>query len=53
LLFFKDNIYLPATEDKDREDPEPLFDPYSFIIQALVADREIFYSLNKLMKMKH
>jgi hypothetical protein len=38
LLFFKENIYLPATEDVDREDPEPLFDPYSFVMQALVAE---------------
>jgi len=48
LLFFKENIYLPGTEDIDREDPEPLFDPYSFIMQALVADREIFHSLKQI-----
>ena len=48
MLFFKENIYLPGTEDIDREDPEPLFDPYSFIMQALVADREIFHSLKQI-----
>jgi len=48
LLFFKGNIYLPGSEDIDREDPEPLFDPYSFIMQALVADREIFHSLKQI-----
>jgi len=48
LLFFKENIYLPGSEDIDKEDPEPLFDPYSFIMQALVADREIFHSLKQI-----
>ena len=48
LLFFKENIYLPATEDVDREDPEPLFDPYSFVMQALVADRELFHGLKQI-----
>ena len=48
MLFFKGNIYLPGSEDIDREDPEPLFDPYSFIMQALVADREIFHSLKQI-----
>ena len=48
MLFFKENIYLPGSEDIDREDPEPLFDPYSFIMQALVADREIFHSLKQI-----
>jgi hypothetical protein len=48
LLFFKENIYLPGSEDIDRENPEPLFDPYSFIMQALVADREIFHSLKQI-----
>ena len=48
MLFFKENIYLPGSEDIDKEDPEPLFDPYSFIMQALVADREIFHSLKQI-----
>ncbi|SVC87020.1 uncharacterized protein METZ01_LOCUS339874 [marine metagenome] len=48
MLFFKENIYLPGSEDIDRENPEPLFDPYSFIMQALVADREIFHSLKQI-----
>ena len=48
MLFFKENIYLPATEDVDREDPEPLFDPYSFVMQALVADRELFHGLKQI-----
>ena len=48
MLFFKENIYLPTTEDIDREYPEPLFDPYSFIMQALVSDREIFHSLKQI-----
>ena len=48
LLFFKENIYLPATEDVDREDPEPLFDPYSFVMQALVADRELFHAIKQI-----
>jgi len=48
LLFFKENIYLPATEDVDREDPEPLFDPYSFVMSALVADRELFHGIKQI-----
>ena len=48
LLWFKENIYLPATEFFDSEDPEPLFDPYNFIMQALVADRGIFHSLKQI-----
>ena len=48
MLWFKKNIYLPATEVFDREDPEPLFDPYNFIMQALVADRGIFHSLKQI-----
>ncbi len=48
MLWFKENIYLPATEVFDREDPEPLFDPYNFIMQALVADRGIFHSLKQI-----
>ena len=48
MLWFKENIYLPATEVFDRDDPEPLFDPYNFIMQALVADRGIFHSLKQI-----
>ena len=48
MLWFKENIYLPATEVFAREDPEPLFDPYNFIMQALVADRGIFHSLKQI-----
>ena len=48
MLWFKENIYLPATEVFDSEDPEPLFDPYNFIMQALVADRGIFHSLKQI-----
>ena len=48
MLWFKENIYLPATEVFDKEDPEPLFDPYNFIMQALVADRGIFHSLKQI-----
>ena len=42
LLFFKENIYLPATEDVDREDPEPLFDPYSFVMSSLGGRQRTF-----------
>ena len=48
MLRFKENIYLPATEVFDSEDPEPLFDPYNFIMQALVAHRGIFHSLKQI-----
>ena len=48
MLWFKENIYLSATELFDKEDPEPLFDPYNFIMQALVADREVFYGLKQI-----
>ena len=48
MLWFKENIYLSSTELLDREDLEPLFDPYSFIMQALVADREVFHGLKQI-----
>ena len=48
MLWFKENIYLSSTELLDREDLEPLFDPYNFIMQALVADRGIFHSLKQI-----
>jgi hypothetical protein len=47
LLYFKENIYIPTTEIFDQNDPEPFFDPYNFIIQALVGDRDIFYGLKQ------
>jgi len=47
LLYFKENIYLPTTEIFDQSDPEPFFDPYNFIIQALVGDRDIFHGLKQ------
>ena len=48
LLCFKENIYLSTEELFNQEDPEPLFDPYNFIIQALVGDRDIFYGLKQV-----
>jgi hypothetical protein len=48
LLKFKENIYPSKSEVFDREDPEPLFDPYNFIMQALVSEREVFYSLKQI-----
>ena len=47
MLYFKENIYLAIPETIDQEDIEPAFDPYNFIIQALVGDREIFYGLKQ------
>ena len=48
MLWFKESIYLSSTELLDREDLEPLFDPYNFIMQALVADREVFHGLKQI-----
>lgn len=45
MLHFKENIYLPTAETFDKEDPQPQFDPYNFIIQTLVGDRDIFHGL--------
>ncbi len=50
MLYFKENIYLPTPDEFDAEDPddvEPVFDPYNFIIQTLVGDRDIFYGLQQ------
>jgi len=48
MLYFKKNIYLPIPKSFDQEDTEPVFDPYNFILQALVGDREIFYGLKQI-----
>jgi hypothetical protein len=48
LLKFKKNIYSSPSGAFDSEVPEPWFDPYNFIMQALVADREVFYSLKQI-----
>ncbi len=47
MLYFKENIYLPTPDAFDPEDQEPIFDPYNFIIQTLVGDRDIFYGLQQ------
>ena len=49
MLKFKENIYSQTAEVIDRESPEPLFDPYDFIMQALVSEREVFYSLKQVV----
>ena len=49
MLKFKENIYPQPAEVLDREDPESLFDPYNFIMQALVSEREVFYSLKQVV----
>ena len=49
MLKFKENIYPQPAEVLDREDPESLFDPYDFIMQALVSEREVFYSLKQVV----
>ena len=48
MIYFKENIYLPTPENFDHESMEPTFDPYNFIIQALIADRDIFYGLRQV-----
>ena len=48
MLYFKENIYCPTHETFDQEDIEPVFDPYNFIIQALVGDRSIFHGLKQV-----
>jgi len=48
MLYFKENIYYSAQKAFDQESPEPVFDPYNFIIQALVGDRGIFYGLQQV-----
>jgi hypothetical protein len=50
LLFFKENIYPSATEDVDREDPEPLFDPYSFALDAIELNTR--KNINQGLKMQ-
>ena len=48
MLYFKKNIYNSTTETFNQEDTEPIFDPYNFIIQALVGDRSIFHGLKQV-----
>lgn len=48
MLYFKKNIYDRTQETFDQEDAEPVFDPYNFIIQALVGDRNIFHGLKQV-----
>ena len=48
MLYFKKNIYHSTAETIDREGTEPVFDPYNFIIQALVGDRNIFHGLKQV-----
>ena len=47
MLWFKENIYTPAGETSHMQESEPLFDPYNFIMQALVGDREVFHGLKQ------
>lgn len=48
MLYFKKNIYHLNPQTFDQEDSEPVFDPYNFIIQALVGDRDIFHGLKQV-----
>jgi len=48
MLYFKNNIYHPIEESFDKENAEPVFDPYNFIIQALVGDRDVFHGLKQV-----
>lgn len=48
MLYFKKNIYQQEPETFSHEEPEPLFDPYNFIMQALIGDRNIFYGLKQI-----
>ena len=48
MLCFENNIYHITPEISDQKDTEAVFDPYNFIIQALVGDRNIFHGLKQL-----
>ena len=48
MLYFKNNIYHITPETSDQVDTEAVFDPYNFIIQALVGDRDIFHGLKQV-----
>ena len=48
MLYFKNNIYDITPETSDQVDTEAVFDPYNFIIQALVGDRNIFHGLKQV-----
>ena len=48
MLYFKNNIYHITPEISDQKDIEAVFDPYNFIIQALVGDRDIFHGLKQV-----
>ncbi|KMP11592.1 hypothetical protein UZ36_03850 [Candidatus Nitromaritima sp. SCGC AAA799-C22] len=47
-MHFKKNIYQADPEPFDEENPEPRFDPYNFILQTLITDRNIFIGLQRL-----
>ena len=48
MLYFKNNIYHITPEISDQKDTEAVFDPYNFIIQTLVGDRDIFHGLKQV-----
>ncbi|SVE44428.1 uncharacterized protein METZ01_LOCUS497282, partial [marine metagenome] len=48
MLYFKKNIHYSFPETFDLEITDPVFDPYNFIIQALVGDRNIFHGLKQV-----
>ena len=48
MLYFKNNIYHTTPETSGQMDIEAVFDPYNFIIQALVGDRNIFHGLKQV-----
>jgi hypothetical protein len=48
MLIFKKNIYQPPSESNSPTATSEQLDPYSFLLSALMADRELFMSLKQL-----
>lgn len=48
MLIFKKNIYQNTPEGENPATAEAQLDPYSFLLRALMADRELFLSLRQL-----
>jgi hypothetical protein len=48
MLIFKNNVYQKTLEDDNPAGANAQLDPYSFLLRALMADRELFMSLRQL-----
>lgn len=48
MLVFKKNIYSPTEDSTSNLSENPLLDPYSFVFNSMLADRDLFLGLSQL-----